>query len=43
MLLTVRHEGIDYVSVPEAFIRYIFSMRPLIELPNVAFAPGEIP
>jgi 2-keto-4-pentenoate hydratase len=41
MLLVVKDEAINDATTPEAAARSISGMRPFIELPDLALAPGE--
>lgn len=41
MLLVVKDEGINAAKTPEEALRHISGMRPFIELPDLALAPGE--
>jgi len=41
MLLVVKDEGINGATTPEEALRHISAMRPFIELPDLALAPGE--
>lgn len=41
MLLVVKDEGINQAKTPEEALRHIAAMRPFIELPDLALAPGE--
>jgi 2-keto-4-pentenoate hydratase len=41
MLLVVKDEGINTAKTPEEALRHISGMRPFIELPDLALAPGE--
>jgi 2-keto-4-pentenoate hydratase len=41
MLLVVKDDGINAAKTPEEAIKHISAMRPFIELPDLALAPGE--
>jgi 2-keto-4-pentenoate hydratase len=41
MLLVVKDEGINGARTPEAALAHLSAMRPFIELPDLALAPGE--
>ena len=41
MLLVVKDEGINQAKTPEEALRHLSAMRPFIELPDLALAPGE--
>lgn len=42
MLLVVKDRAINEARTPEEALRHISGMRPFIELPDLALAPGEI-